>query len=281
MQFFDYVARCEAAGTAFAVLTVIEASYSSPGRSSFKMCLKEDGSIFGSIGGGALEFSAMKEAKEMMRRGESLKTIDLVLEEKADGGIGMACGGKVKVLIECFAPSKPLYIFGGGHIGSALTEFATRVGFAVTIIDDRPEFAADHVHPLAKEVRCESYETASLKGDFRQDAFFVIVTHQHSGDGVTLRGLLKRPELNPRYIGLIGSAKKLAKVFERMRDEGISEESLRSVYAPIGVNHGGQSASEIALAIATEVVARKYNIHLASSMRNERDPWKIVAEGSA
>lgn len=274
MQFFDYVARCEAAGSPFAILTIIDATASSPGRSAFKLCLKQDGSIFGSIGGGTLEYLAIAEAQNMLKSGQTLKTIELSLQETEKGGIGMACGGKVQVLIECFSPSSPLYIFGGGHIGAALTEFATRVGFSVTIIDDRPEFANAHVHPLAKELLCEPYTSAAHTIDFATNAYFVIVTHQHSGDAFCLRGLLARPQLTPRYIGLIGSANKLAKVFAAMVQEGVDESLLRNVHAPIGVNHGGQSAPEIALAIATEIVAAKYHKTLTSSMRYERDPWK-------
>ena len=276
MQFFDYVSRSEASGVAFAVLTVIEASVGSPGRSSFKMCLREDGSSFGSIGGGALEYQAMQEAKSMMKRGESLKLLEMLLESKEQGGIGMACGGQVKVLIECFSPSRPLYIFGGGHIGGALTRFASELGFRVTVIDDRPEFASPTQHPLAREVRCESYETAARDGAFEKNAFFVIVTHQHLGDAVTLRGLMNRPQLEAQYTGLIGSQKKLAKVFRDMIASGIQEEALRRVYAPIGINHGGQSATEIALAIACEIVAKKYGKDLQNSMKFERDLWKIT-----
>ena len=273
MHFFETLAHLEATSTPFAIVTVVSASAYSPGRTAFKMCVTEDGKITGSIGGGALEYGAKNAALEMLRTGERTRLVTYNLTEESQGGIGMACGGTVQVLIETIAPRQKLYIFGGGHIGSALTRYASDVGFEVTVIDDRPEFASHEAHPQAAAVQCCSYEEA-VKLDFATGAFFVIVTHQHIGDGTCLEGLLKRPELAPKYIGLIGSAKKLGRVFNQMIDDGYSRESLEFVHAPIGVDHGGQNANEIALSIATEMVAVKYGKVLCDSMSAKKHPLK-------
>ena len=276
MHFFETLAHLEATSTPFALVTIVEASANAPGRTSFKMCVTEDGHIIGSIGGGALEYGAKNTALEMMRTGERTRLETYELTDKDQGGIGMACGGSVQVFIETIAPRKKLYIFGGGHIGSALTRYASDVGFDVTVIDDRPDFASKTAHPQAADVKCCAYEDA-VQLEFAHNAFFVIVTHQHIGDGTCLQGLLKRPEITPQYIGLIGSAKKLNRVFLKMIEDGYDAEALARVHAPIGIDHGGQNANEIALAIATEIVAVKYGKHLQDAMSAKKHPLKNIS----
>ena len=276
MLFYEYLASLEAKSEPFAIVTVINASENSPGRTAFKMCVTLDGQIMGSVGGGALEYGAKNEALEMLRTGERTRVVKYFLKDKEEGGNGMACGGEAQLLIETITPRPHLYIFGGGHIGSALTRYASDCGFDVTVIDDRAEFASREAHPQASACQLiGSYdEVESLS--FAKQAFFVIVTHQHIGDGATLKGLLKHQDLDAKYIGLIGSAKKLARVFHDMMDEGISEEALRFVHAPIGINHGGQSANEIAIAIAAEIIAAHYDRELADSCAAKKHPLMVA-----
>lgn len=278
MTFFERVARLESEKQPFALCSVIEASEHSPGRQNFKMCVPMTGDTFGSIGGGSLEFLATKEARDMLRDGMKMRISEMDLTAKEQGGIGMACGGHVKVLIECFYPEDTLYIFGGGHIGGILADFASKVGFSPVIIDNRPEYASAERHPLCVKTYCMEYDEAAKTLNFEKNAYFVIVTHRHVGDEAVLRGLLDRRELDAKYIGLIGSAKKLSTVFARMIADGYEEARIRDVKAPIGIDHGGQTASEIALAIATEIVAARYDIVLKDAMRFRKDPWSFMQE---
>ncbi len=272
MLFYEYLASLEAKSEPFAVVTVIHASENSPGRTAFKMCVTQDGQIVGSVGGGALEYGAKNDALEMLRTGERTRVVKYFLKDKEDGGNGMACGGEAQLLIETVMPRPHLYIFGGGHIGSALTRYASDVGFDVTVLDDRAEFSAPEAHPQAHDcVTLGSYEDVGQMSFVRQ-AYFVIVTHQHIGDGAVLKGLLMHGDLDARYIGLIGSSKKLGRVFNEMVGEGYSEEALRFVHAPIGVDHGGQSATEIAIAIAAELIAARNGRELADSCASKKHP---------
>ncbi len=271
MNFYKKLAELEAETKPFAIATVVHASDNSPGRTAFKMCVTEEGEVFGSIGGGALEYGARNTALDMLRTGERTKIITYHLTEQELGGIGMACGGEAQVFIETVMPRKQLVIFGAGHIGSALTRYANDVGFDVTLVDDRPEFASCELHPDANRIYCCDYEDA-FRLDFPQNAYFVIVTHQHIGDGTCLLGLLKHPELHPKYIGLIGSSKKLAKSFEKLMEDGISREALEFVHAPIGIDHGGQSANEIAISIVTELIAVRYDKKLVDAMSAKKHP---------
>lgn len=274
MQFYEYLANLEAECKAFAVATIVSASESSPGRQSFKMCVTEDGKVFGSIGGGSLEYLARNTALEMMRTGERTRLETYQLTNTPEG-IGMACGGEAQVFIEVIMPREKLFIFGGGHIGSALTRYAADVGFDVTVIDDRKDYSTRAVHPAAAAALTSSYQDIS-KIDFPKHAYFVIVTHQHSGDEICLKNLLNRPELTPKYIGLIGSSKKLSTVFKRMLDEGFSKEQLEFVHAPIGIDHGGQSANEIAVSIAAEIISVRYGKTLADGMSKKKHPLHVI-----
>ncbi len=274
MNFYEYLAHLEATDTPFALVTIVHAGENSPGRTSFKMCVTEDGAVVGSVGGGALEYNARNSALEMLKSGERTRLVTYKLKDKAAGGIGMACGGEAQVFIETISPRRQLVIFGGGHIGAALTRCANDVGFDVTVIDNRPEFADKSRHPQASRVIVADYDAL---GDvpLPQKAFFVIVTHQHIGDNDCLKALLKRPDLDPCYIGLIGSAKKLARVFNNMIDEGFSRSALEQIHAPIGIDTGGQSANEIAVGIAAQIIAAKYGKTLADSMDQKKHPLSI------
>lgn len=272
MLFYEYLASLEAKSEPFAVVTVIHASENSPGRTAFKMCVTQDGQIVGSVGGGALEYGAKNEALEMLRTGERTRVVKYFLKDKEDGGNGMACGGEAQLLIETVMPRPHLYIFGGGHIGSALTRYASDVGFDVTVLDNRAEFSSPEAHPQAHDcVTLGAYEDVGQMS-FVGQAYFVIVTHQHIGDGAVLKGLLKHGDLDARYIGLIGSSKKLGRVFSEMVGEGYSVDALKFVHAPIGVDHGGQSATEIAIAIAAELIAARNGHELADSCASKKHP---------
>ncbi|MBQ9394831.1 MAG: XdhC family protein [Proteobacteria bacterium] len=274
MQFYEYLADLEAKCKVFAIATIVSASENSPGRQSFKMCVTEDGKIVGSIGGGGLEFKARNTALEMMRTGERTRLEEYHLNQTPQG-IGMACGGDAQVLIEVIKPHERLFIFGGGHIGSALTRYATDTGFDVTVIDDREDYSKPEVHPMATStVTCKYKELDTI--EFPQNAYFVIVTHQHIGDENCLRALLSRADLNPKYIGLIGSSKKLATVFRHLLDDGFSREQLEFVHAPIGIDHGGQSANEIAISIATEIISVRYGKTLADGMSLKKHPLMVM-----
>ena len=123
-------------------------------------------------------------------------------------------------------------------------------------------------------VTCKYKELDTI--EFPQNAYFVIVTHQHIGDENCLRALLSRADLNPKYIGLIGSSKKLATVFRHLLDDGFSREQLEFVHAPIGIDHGGQSANEIAISIATEIISVRYGKTLADGMSLKKHPLMVM-----
>lgn len=269
MSIFQKIAELESHGTPFAIVTIIRATENSPGRTAFKMVVTQDES-WGSVGGGKMEYKTQQLAREAIARRIPTQTVSLDLTDESQGGIGMACGGHAEFLIETFSPAPQLFIFGGGHIGSALTQIMANCGFNVTVIDNRPDYANFDRHPSATEtMQVANYADVKLL-DFPQNAWFVIVTHGHLGDEDCLLGLVNKTDLNAKYIGLIGSAKKLARVFANAVQNGTPREDLERVHAPIGLDLGGQSAYEIAVAIAAEILAIRYERDTSNSMKYKK-----------
>ena len=143
-------------------------------------------------------------------------------------------------------------VFGGGHISQPLVEFLYRVGYEVTIVDDRPDFANTLRFPDARQVLCCSFADAFPRLKLNRATAVVIVTRGHRHDLDCLRHVLSQ---DPFYIGMIGSRHKVATVFEALRQEGVGADVLKKVHAPIGLDINGKTPAEIALSIAAEIVA--------------------------
>jgi xanthine dehydrogenase accessory factor len=143
-------------------------------------------------------------------------------------------------------------ILGGGHISVPLTAVLTLAGHAVTVVDDRPDFAASRRFPPSTGVVCSAFRTflAGLSADAATAV--VIVTRGHRHDLECLRAVLGQPA---GYLGMIGSRRKVAAVFALLRDEGADPDLLARVRAPIGLDIGAETPAEIAVSIAAEIIA--------------------------
>lgn len=165
------------------------------------------------------------------------------------------------ILIEPFVPQPRLIIFGGGHIAKPLSEFASRVGFSVNVIDDRPFFADQARFPWAKVI-CESFEKSFEKIHLRKSDYIVIITRGHRHDGIVLREVLNH---DLSYVGMIGSKRRVACMKEELITEGFPADKLNSVHAPIGLNIGAITPDEIAISITAELIyCKSRNIHTES-----------------
>lgn len=241
-------------GTSHALLTIVEVTGSSP-RKSGKMLVLSDGTAFGTIGGGAAELLAVKDSIECMRLRENLlKTYDLSPEPT--NNTGMTCGGQIKVLIESFAAKPLLVMCGAGHVGCAMLKAARFIGYSTLLIDDRPDdVIGESIRQADSFVRVSSFEADMMDMDIPEGAFIVIATHGHVNDRAALYAALSK---KPSYVGMIGSRKKIAGLFEYMRGRGVPDSLLDTVFTPIGLDIGGETPEEIALAIMAEVQATRY-----------------------
>jgi xanthine dehydrogenase accessory factor len=263
---YQYVAKLEQEGREFAVCTVIDAQGSSPGRTSFKMIVLPDGTQHGTVGGGKLELTVLGAARDAIAEGKS-RVVTFDLSQNGKDSLGMLCGGQVTLYIEYVGSRPLLYIYGAGHVGRFLATFASLVGFEVTVLDDRPEFATPARLPDAHHFLTGEFVELVQTTAYGPQGYHVILTDRHVSDERVLQALLER-KVDNRYIGMIGSRSKTLEVFRRLVAAGVGREDLARVYAPVGIDHGGQTAEEIALAICAELVAVRHDHTLADSMKN-------------
>lgn len=155
------------------------------------------------------------------------------------------------IIIEALHISPPLYIFGAGHVSQFIAKVAKMVGFYVVIIDDRSEFANSERFPDADEILVESFYDVFNHLKFTGTEFIVIVTRGHQYDRDVLKESLKK---ETRYVGMIGSKRKVKMVLEHMKEIGLDPEAVDKVYSPIGLSISAETPQEIAVSIVAELV---------------------------
>ena len=155
------------------------------------------------------------------------------------------------LIIEPVIPSSVLYIYGAGHISQSISKMAKMVGFHVTVIDDRRDFANKERFLEADEIIVDDFDFLSqhLPGD--DEPYAVIVTRGHKHDATVLEEVLKVPH---RYIGMIGSKRKVHIIYETLKAKGVDEKLLAAIHAPIGIDINAETPEEIALSIVSELV---------------------------
>lgn len=271
LEFYEEVARLLRAGRALAVATVVSRHGSTPRSAGAKMIVSEAGDTVFSIGGGAFEALVIEDAKEALREGRGLEK-EYRFTEQGDGATGMVCGGSARVLIEVVRPPAPLFVFGGGHVGREVAHQGARLGFEVTVVDDRPDYLEAGRYPAG--VRCVrvEHDFSSNLPEIPPGAFVVVVTRCHRTDLAAVRHAVGRGAL---YVGLIGSRRKIATVLERAGEMGTPKEALAGVRGPIGLAIGAETPEEIAVSIAAEIIAVR---RAAPAAQAERTPRRSAAD---
>jgi xanthine dehydrogenase accessory factor len=168
------------------------------------------------------------------------------------------------VYIEPIEPSPELYIVGAGHVGFHLARMAEEVGFRVHVADDREKFANAERFPTAVEIVVDDIPAWIARASIPAHAYVVIVTRGHTNDLEALRVLAPR-EL--RYLGLIGSRAKVARIYEALAADQMPAEVLRRVHAPIGLDIGAVTPQEIAVSILAELIAVKHGKEHPAAMK--------------
>ncbi len=261
------------------LVTIVSARGSTPQRVGAKMLVFADGRTVGTIGGGCYENDAFWKAREVLQtRRPRMVKYDLTDDFAEESGL--ICGGQMEVFIEPIEPAPRLYVIGAGHVGVHLARLAAETGFKVHVLDDREKFANRDRFPDAREVIVEDIPTWLSHAEIPSSAYVVVVTRGHRHDLDALRAIASR-EL--RYVGLIGSRAKVARIFDALVAESMPAESLRRVHAPIGLDIGAVTPEEIAVSILAELIAvRRGKIdepHVAAvSMRWDSNPAVRVVE---
>lgn len=230
-----------------AVATITRSSGSAPRGVGTMMGVLSDGRIIGTIGGGALEKHIIDLSIEALKSGES-KSYDLNLDDKE---IKMICGGSVDVFIDVYKNRPKLMIFGGGHVGYAIYEQALLLDFDIAIFDDREEFLNKERFPYAEELVLGPIEESLKDYPIDDNTYIVIVTRGHKYDELALEKVV---DSDARYIGSMGSKKKIIEMMGSLKEKGFSKEKLNRIYAPIGLDIASEEPSEIAVSILGEIL---------------------------
>jgi xanthine dehydrogenase accessory factor len=253
-EVFAAVADALERGESAALVTIISTTGSTPQRVGAKMLVFADGRMVGTIGGGCYENDAFWKAREAITSRKP-QVIHYELSDDFAQETGLICGGQMDVYIEPIEPSPELYIVGAGHVGFHLAKLAHEVGFRVHVVDDREKFANADRFPHAAEVVAEDIPAWIARTSIPPHSYVVIVTRGHTNDLEALRALAPR-EL--RYLGLIGSRAKVARIYDQLVADQMPAEALKHVHAPIGLDIGAVTPQEIAVSILSELIAVKH-----------------------
>jgi len=227
-----------------------------------KLFVETDGRSGGTLGAATLDERARQAAADALRQGTAR-----VAPLGDDGDL----------LVEPVLAKPRLVVAGGGHVGLALARMASQLDYEVTVVEDRSDFATRERFPDGVEVMCADMVEALSTMPIGWNTFIVIATRGHKLDSHCLRAAVRTPA---RYVGLLGSRRKTILVERMLRDEGVAEERIRSVRAPIGLDLGGRTPAEIALSILAELSAERYGgsgrpLRLSSEIYD-----RAVAQGS-
>ena len=254
MDIFEEIVRMRKAGQRGALATIVHTNGSIPSYESSRMLVREDGSIAGTIGGGCVEAEVWAAARDVMHA-EQPRKMTFNLNHEAAFDAGLICGGTLEIFVEPILPQPTLYIFGGGHVSLGVSRAAHAAGFGISVIDDRAAFANAERFPAAGELYT-SYDDAFTKIKPNASSYLLIVTRGHKDD---MRVLAWAVRTEARYIGMIGSKRKVLSVYKALEREGYKAEEFERVCAPVGLDIGALSPEEIAVSITAELIAVRRN----------------------
>jgi xanthine dehydrogenase accessory factor len=251
---------------------LVERHGSIPRSAGASMWVYPDGNIEGSVGGGPMEYECLKEARDMLEKGDKVRVRDFNLGAGLNADScpeNAVCGGDGRVFFELIAPEDEVFIFGAGHVGKALARFASFCDFKVTVWDEREQFANEKNIPYARTICCpieELFDESKYGKLFQSNTYIVIVTRSHQLDSDAMR-LLEGHDF--AYIGVIGSRGKMAFVDKQLVAMGIPEKYLNEMYRPVGLPLKAETPAEVALCIMSEIVAVKNGANI-TALRNAK-----------
>ncbi|MBV9866351.1 MAG: XdhC family protein [Abitibacteriaceae bacterium] len=234
-------------------VTVVRDSGSVPRRTGAKMLVYANGCTLGTVGGGLFESLVVRDSLEALAQRQSVTRVYSFNPKGSTAqAFGAICGGRAEMFLEVIMPPDRLLIVGGGHCGRALAHAATLLDFSIILADDRAEYAqpSDYQLPNVESVLHLPADFSGLPAPDAQ-TYVILVSKGFMTDEAALRRVLDTPAA---YIGMIGSKRKREVVFNNLRADGVAEEKLARVHAPIGLEIGAETPEEIAISILAEVI---------------------------
>jgi xanthine dehydrogenase accessory factor len=246
-EIFHKVSELLSDGRRLALASIVRAEGSAPRHATAKMIVTEQGSTYGSIGGGSIETLVQREARKVLASGKPI-VIQADLGDDSWSGISLACGGKVEVFIELVKPSPRLVILGCGHNAESVAKVARNMGYIVVVIDP---FTKLENFLSADEVLTEEYAAGLEKVRPTKADTVMICTRTHQYDEKALKAAL---EFKLGYLGVLGSKNRARVVLEALMGEGVPEYKLTDVHTPMGLDIGAETPEEVAISIMAEVL---------------------------
>lgn len=247
-----------------ALCQIVRTEGSTPGKAGWKLLARPDGSSFGNLGGGAFEALVKTDALARLSNGDHGRASEIkryyFTEDAVKGEpTGMVCGGLAEVFLEVIEAPPVLVICGGGPVGQALAQAGALAGFECLVADDRPEFRQPGLFPEGAGVAevGREYGEPFLDAMRSRDLYVAVVTRCWETDTAALASVLRQDPPRLRYLGLMGSRRKVARVREEVAALGLDADS-RGLRAPIGLPIGGDTPGEIAISILAEVIRTRY-----------------------
>lgn len=232
-----------------ALATVVDAQGSAPRHAGSKMLVYADGQFVGTVGGGTMEARVIGEALAALADGQA-RLRSYTLNDVAAGDAGV-CGGTIQIFIEPIGSAPTLLVIGGGHVGRALAQLGKWMEYRVVLSDDRPEFCnAQYLPGMDEYVVCKPAEVAGRTRIDRQ-TYIAAVTRGVAVDAPLIPTLLAT---DAAYIGVIGSRRRWALTMDALRSQhGLTDDQLKRIHAPIGLELQAETPKEIALSILSEI----------------------------
>lgn len=314
MNIWNYIEDKLSEKNSLYLMIVVDSKGSSPGKPGFSMVVSNDGGLFGSIGGGSMEFKLVEHCRKLLRN--SIYNIFVkkqIHNGSTEDSSGMMCSGEqtiaflplsaadiqnVKRITSCLNENKTgifkitgddysftlseeisesqyfysksnndnwlyneiigfknnIYIIGAGHVGFALSKLFFQLGFKVFLYDNRDNFKMFIDNPYAHKKLIIDYNKTDQYVAKGSNSYVVIMTNNHTQDIEVLRALIGE---KVSYLGLMGSKNKVSRLKKMLKNDGVTDDELNRLYAPIGIPIHSQTPDEIAISIAAEIIQVK------------------------
>lgn len=277
MDLYNTISKLTSKGTPLVVVTVIEKKGDGPVEVGKKMVVTYDHTLFGTVGGGALEFQAIELAKELLKTRKSTTKKYLLKEGKElkdSETLPMECGGVVTMFFEYIGPLETIYIFGAGHVGQALTNVLKTMNFHVKIIDHREPVINEFIG--GDDVILSSFTEYIDNNEIFENSFVIVTTPSHRYDYAVINKIIEN-NIKLKYLGMICSHLKLKDFLNKTYEKFGKDVDLSNFYSPIGLDLGGQSPAEIAVSITSEILAIHNNkpnhAHMRTTLFEGKDKY--------
>ena len=234
--FLDEINSAYLGGEPVALASLVKTTPDIDSKLGGKLLIRSDGSVEGTLGADNLNSEAIKYGIELMAYGNSKYV-------RSETG--------AEYFVEGYTTPPQIILCGGGHVSRAIYTFAVNLGFNLTVIDDREEFANKTRFPLANVVVAESSAEGFRSIEINKNTFIVIATRGHRYDHVSLEAALNT---SASYIGLLGSKRKTILIYEELLSKGVSIDRIKDVRAPIGLDINARTPEEIAISIMAEIL---------------------------